>query len=186
MESRLPYLWYEGGKTIIENGQMLCKEESLSKRESKRLNKLIYNLRILYCLECHKHIDARVYQYSLEYYGYPLCRSDQRKIDRHTNNGTSRETINLYYALKKNCFSPILEKFDGHKHIDIAFERPKLYIEIDGKHHHHNASQALKDLKRNIYSKQDGYHTIHIPNIAIHEKFEEVLNQISKFVLENY
>ena len=140
----------------------------------------------MYCLECHKHIDARVYQYSLEYYAYPLCRSDQRKIDRHTNNGTSRETINLYYALKKNYFSPILEKFDGHKHIDIAFERPKLYIEIDGKHHHHNASQALKDLKRNIYSKQEGYHTIHIPNIAIHEKFEEVLNQISKFVLENY
>ena len=59
------------------------------------------------------------------------------------------------------------EKNDGHKHIDIAINKAKTYIEVDGQHHANNKMQALTDLKRDSYSLEDQFITIRIHNCLI-------------------
>ena len=59
------------------------------------------------------------------------------------------------------------EKNDGHKHIDIAIDKAKTYIEVDGQHHANNKMQALTDLKRDYYSLEDQFITIRIHNCLI-------------------
>ena len=99
---------------------------------------------------------------------------------------TTREVIDLYFALKRKGFEPDLEKFDGHKHVDIVFERPKLHIEVDGIQHNQSTRQALSDLKRTFYSMQDGYITIRIPNVLVRNDLNETANFIGEFILERY
>jgi very-short-patch-repair endonuclease len=47
-----------------------------------------------------------------------------------------------------------LEKWDGHKHIDLAIVKAKLNIEIDGSQHHFNPRVAFANLKRAEYSQK--------------------------------
>jgi very-short-patch-repair endonuclease len=79
-----------------------------------------------------------------------------------------------------------MEKFDGHKHVDIVFERPKLHIEVDGIQHNQSTRQALSDLKRTFYSMQDGFLTIRIPNILVRNELTETVNYLVKLILERY
>ena len=62
-----------------------------------------------------------------------------------------------------------LEKWDGHKHIDIAIVECKVNIEVDGLQHGYSHKQALADLERTYYSFKKGYVTLRIPNVLVHD-----------------
>jgi len=73
------------------------------------------------------------------------------------------------------------EKWDCYKHIDIAIEEPKIYIEVDGKHHNLDKNQALRDLMRTYYSfKDDGYITLRIPNVLTRD--DETIKITAEFI----
>jgi very-short-patch-repair endonuclease len=74
------------------------------------------------------------------------------------------------------------EKWDGHKHIDLAIPRARLDIEIDGNQHYESAHQILSDLDRSHYSNNEGYSTIHIPNEFIDNPghFERLITALTK------
>ena len=77
-------------------------------------------------------------------------------------------------ALRKKDILTLLEKWDGHKHIDIAIPKYKINIEVDGEHHNTRPKQALTDLKRTFYSFKKGYFTLRIPNSLVKNHFEEL------------
>src|SRR5262245_10304 len=106
------------------------------------------------CIECKSYIHLNVFNYSLENFGAPLCRSHQNFI---RNKKTTPETLKLYFALRILGVPAELEKFDGYKTIDIAVVEAKVNIEVDGLQHRYNPGQALADLKRTYYSFKKGY-----------------------------
>lgn len=135
------------------------------------------------CLNCHKSIDGNVYLYSKEHYGFNICIKCQKWLDHQI---TTNEVLDLYFALKIRGFEPELEKYDGYKHVDIVFERPKLHIEVDGAQHNRNTNQALSDLKRTFYSLRDGYMTIRIPNVLVRNELNETTDYLIDLILERY
>lgn len=136
------------------------------------------------CLECNQYINQSVFQYSLNNYGIPLCIEHQRWIDEMIHQTTS-ETISLYFELKKYGIPAEIEKFDGHKHIDIAIPEAKINIEVDGGHHNYDFYQAMSDLKRTYFSFRKGYYTIRIPNVLIHNRIEETARYIVEILNES-
>lgn len=116
-----------------------------------------------YCIECNCYISNQVKIYSVNKWGIPLCLEHQEWLQQIRNFSTDY-AIRLYFHLKSNGVPAQLEKFDGHKHIDIAIPEAKINIEVDGAHHNYNTTQALSDLKRTYYSFRKGYYTIRIPN----------------------
>lgn len=56
------------------------------------------------------------------------------------------------------------EKWDGHKHIDIAIPEAKYNIEVDGRQHSSNLKQVIADTKRDFYSRQKGFETQRVSN----------------------
>ncbi|QTV05910.1 DUF559 domain-containing protein [Faecalibacter bovis] len=135
------------------------------------------------CLECNHHITEAVFIYSLEKYNTPLCMYHQNWIN-HIVLTSTNETIRLYFALKVLGLNPILEKFDGYKHIDIAFPKEKINIEVDGSHHNKNKFQAMTDLQRTYYSFMKGFYTIRIPNSLVNDDvlLEEATDYIFNMV----
>ena len=94
------------------------------------------------------------------------------------------EAKDLHQALIDEGVPAELEKWDGHKHIDIAIVESRINIEVDGEHHNHDSRQALKDLKRTYHSFKKGYFTIRIPNSLIREEFHETVDWILDIIEE--
>jgi len=113
------------------------------------------------CIECNDVLPDAVYQYSLDKFGAPLCRHHQTWLSNSNSSSYAKE---LYLELKKNGVPAKLEKYDGHKKIDIAIPECKVNIEVDGLHHNFDPFQALADLQRTYYSFLKGYITLRIPN----------------------
>ncbi|MBS7333135.1 MAG: DUF559 domain-containing protein, partial [Weeksellaceae bacterium] len=120
------------------------------------------------CLECKYKITESVFIYSLKAYNIPLCMYHQNWVD-YLSEISTNETIKLYFALKTKGLNPVIEKFDGYKHIDIAFPKEKINIEVDGSHHNKNKFQAMTDLQRTYYSFMKGFYTIRIPNSLVND-----------------
>jgi very-short-patch-repair endonuclease len=99
-----------------------------------------------------------------------------------TERQTSWQTARLCKALKENGVNAINEYYDGHKTVDIAILRAKIFIEIDGLQHFIDPKQILSDFKRDHFSDGDDFHTIHIPNKIIEDHLEEVAKAISEVV----
>lgn len=93
----------------------------------------------------------------------------------------SKQAFALYLALKENGISAELEKSDGFKKVDIAVDEVNLHIEVDGQHHH-IYEQALTDLKRTIYSLQNDFITIRIPNALIDQNLKRTRNELSDII----
>lgn len=85
-------------------------------------------------------------------------------------NRSTPEAQKLGGLLKRLGWNVEFEKYDNHKHIDLAIEEAKTYIEVEGSHHNWRAEQALTDLKRDSHSEEDGYETIRVPNSVIRDK----------------
>lgn len=96
---------------------------------------------------------------------------------------TTPNQIKLYDELTKNHIKCELEAYDGNKHVDIAIERAKLYIEIDEEHHLTNSNQLYSDIKRDYYSWKNGYYTIRIPSERISKDLERIVTAIKDLIL---
>lgn len=131
-----------------------------------------------FCSQCKETISEEVYQFSVDHFSRALCREHQKENNpkTYTAKRSSKnkpeptpEAITLYNILKKLGYNAKLEKWDGHKHIDIAIPDLKINIEVDGMQHSYDKNQALADLKRTSYSFKKGYMTFRIPNKLIQE-----------------
>lgn len=131
------------------------------------------------CVECAAPLDKRVYNYSIDNFGAPLCRGHQDWIKTKKTTDTARS---LYFALKQHGVPAELEKFDGYKTIDIAIPECKVNIEVDGKHHNSNPNQALSDLQRTYYSFLKGYITLRIPNSLVERDLESTVDYLVRLL----
>jgi len=95
---------------------------------------------------------------------------------------TTKQAAKLHSALIKRGIDAFIEKWDGHKHVDISIPNAKLYIEIDGNGHFTDAKTIERDLVRDQYSSNDGYETFRVPNCVIDEEIQAVVNAICKVV----
>ncbi|WP_295671871.1 DUF559 domain-containing protein [uncultured Mucilaginibacter sp.] len=103
-------------------------------------------------------------------------------IQKIEQSSVTEESLILYFLLKDNGVDAELEKYDGHKSVDIVIESAKVHIEVDGGHHNYNSKQALADLKRTFYSFKRGYITLRIPNSLIKKEPEETADYITDFL----
>lgn len=95
-------------------------------------------------------------------------------------NGVSEQARLLHSALLQHGVEAEIEKWDDHKHIDLSIESAGLYIEIDGDNHYTDSDTIMRDLKRDYFSNEDGYDTIHIPNFIIESKLHEVAEALTE------
>ena len=86
---------------------------------------------------------------------------------REQDHGATPEARELGKRLAEYGWKVELEKWDGHKHIDIAIVESKVNIEVDGGQHNYSVHQALADLERTYYSFRKGYVTLRIPNVLV-------------------
>jgi hypothetical protein len=130
-------------------------------------------------------LDSDVYQYSVQKFQHPICRSHQDFIREKLTGSTTQEAVRLYFALLQRGVPAELEKYDGYKQIDIAIVEAKVNIEVDGGHHIYSGHQALKDLQRTLYSFRKGYLTLRIPNSLIRSNLSEAVDLIIDFLDES-
>jgi len=71
-------------------------------------------------------------------------------------------------------------KDETHKVVDLRVRKAKVDIEVDGLHHLLNPIQINRDLDRSYHSQQDGYATLHVPNMAIHMHLKRVAHSIAQ------
>ena len=93
----------------------------------------------------------------------------------------------LRTSFEVNAIIPMLpaaeiEKFDGHKTIDIAIVEKRVNIEVDGIHHNANPQQAFADLQRTYFSFLKGYLTLRIPNSLVRNNLEETADMITEIL----
>lgn len=128
------------------------------------------------CLKCGYPLYDEVYDYSIRNHGFPLCRVCQCWLTSKTK--ATEYAKRLYLELKRRHVPVEIEKFDGHKTIDIAIPRFKINIEVDGSHHNKDSKQALADLQRTKYSLERGYETIRIPNSLIEDFLDRTADSL--------
>jgi very-short-patch-repair endonuclease len=92
----------------------------------------------------------------------------------------TKEALDLKHALEKLGIRVLAEVDDGHKHIDLTIPSARINIEVDGCQHFTDPYQILSDLKRNHYSDNLGYDTIHIPNKLIHENLGGIASALAE------
>ncbi|HAM88586.1 MAG: hypothetical protein US83_C0011G0049 [Candidatus Falkowbacteria bacterium GW2011_GWC2_38_22] len=111
-----------------------------------------------YCERCKEEISKEVNDYSQKYFNKSLCKKNHHQ--------PTFETSKLGHLLSDKYYWEVeFEKYDGYKHVDIAIDKARVYIEVDGQHHSYNQEQALADLNRDFFSFKEKYITIRIPNI---------------------
>ena len=147
-----------------------------------------------YCSECKKTIELKVYGYSKDKFGKALCLEHQKtykgapenrakpKVMYKSKTKATPEAKKLFFALKNRGVPAQLEKWDGHKTIDIAIPEAKVNIEVDGAQHHYSHKQAMADLWRTFYSFKKGYMTVRIPNRLIKENLEKTADLITELL----
>lgn len=135
------------------------------------------------CSYCNEELHDAISKYSFSLFKVPLCIRHQywfKKALAEDHNTTF--VLQLYVRLRELGVNPKLNKYDGHKTIDIALEKAKIHIEVDGVHHNKSATQALSDLKRTFYDMKRGITTIRIPNTLIQEGLDSCVEFLKKMV----
>jgi len=100
------------------------------------------------------------------------------------NSPTTQEK-KLLNALKKRGVECMPHYNDGFKTVDIAINKSKMIIEVDGLYHYLRPKQIVADIKRERYSEKNGFSTIHIFNSIIDDHLEEVADAIAKVAKAN-
>ena len=136
-----------------------------------------------HCLKCHYSIYDSVADYSESRLGFKLCKNCQKWLKEADPVLTSESKL-FFLGLRARGINAELEKFDGHKHIDIAITQAnsRLNIEIDGSHHYTDATQSFADFQRTYYSLLKGFVTIRLPNILVRERQNEVADFITELL----
>jgi len=135
------------------------------------------------CLHCNSYVDKKVCKQSKTKHGFELCFECQQKLI--SSNKSTIEATKLYLSLKKRDVPAELEKFNGYKTIDIAIVDAKVNIEVLGPHDHSKYKRALSDLKQTLYSFQDGYLTLRIPNVLIKKNLEKTAKCVTELIMHN-
>ena len=90
--------------------------------------------------------------------------------------------LKLSKALRSYDVQHKLEYSDGHKHVDIAIESAKLFLELDGSQHAFSPKQMLADDSRDKHSQRAGYTTKRIPNAWVDQNVEKLAANIAMLV----
>jgi len=131
------------------------------------------------CLECNVELDYVNHKNSMNSLGVELCSQHRIRMERLIEqNGTPLEAIQLYYGLKAEGVSAMLEWWDGKKSVDIAISRVKLNIEIDCEYHMMTHEQAINDLEEAMHSFKNGFTTIRIPHVLIKHYLKDTVHNI--------
>lgn len=93
-------------------------------------------------------------------------------------NGISDQARQLHSALMQRGLEAEIEKWDGHKHIDLSIESAGLYLEINGDNHYLDPDTIMRDLKRDYYSNEAGFDTLHVPNYFIENEIDAVADAL--------
>lgn len=96
------------------------------------------------------------------------------------NNKRTPQEIALKNKLDEAHINVQEQYDDGFKHVDLYLPDSKIYIEIDGPKHLNDATQLVRDLKRDYYSHKDGYDTVHIPNDVIDKDLGGVASALAE------
>jgi len=96
--------------------------------------------------------------------------------------GISNQARVLHSALVQRGVEAEIEKWDEHKHIDISVEKAGLYIEVDGDDHYTNPETLMRDLRRDYYSEESDFDTLHIPNFIIDKDVNGVADALVEVV----
>jgi very-short-patch-repair endonuclease len=157
------------------------------------------------CSKCGKRIGPGVFGHSVSKYGKPLCMNcqPQTKASYVNSSEPSRlilmdghgsldpkitpEARRLGEILLRKGWPVEFEKWDGHKHIDIAIVEAKVNIEVDGPLHNLSTKHALSDLKRTYHSFRKGFVTLRIPNCLVTNSriLQETADFIDEFLRES-
>lgn len=96
------------------------------------------------------------------------------------------QALKLSKALNDIDVKHILEYNDGFKHVDIAIEYAKLYLELDGSQHAFSPKQMCVDDDRDKHSLRDGYITKRIPNIWVDKDVDKLAVSIASLANKRY
>jgi very-short-patch-repair endonuclease len=129
-----------------------------------------------YCYICKESISPQVCDYSTKNLGTALCMKHQKTV--------TPEALKLSRALRSLEVEHILEAYDGHKHVDIAIESAKLYIELDGSQHGFSSKQMLADDDRDKHSVKAGYTTKRIPNSWVNQNTDKLALNIARLAMK--
>lgn len=94
----------------------------------------------------------------------------------------SQQAQRLYEALLERGIKCIPEYSDGHKHVDIAVVKAKLYIEVDGLNHFTDADQINRDLKRSHFTDGDDFRTFYVTNQILKYYLNSVVDALVKVI----
>ena len=131
------------------------------------------------CLECNLELGYVDHKNSMNALGVELCSQHRIRMEKLMDqSGTPLEAIQLYYGLKEEGVSAMLEWWDGKKSVDIAISRVKLNIEIDCEYHMMTHEQAINDLEEAMHSFKNGFTTIRIPHVLIKHYLKETVHNI--------
>jgi very-short-patch-repair endonuclease len=131
-----------------------------------------------YCYVCKETINQKEYDYSTNTNGIALCSNHQKTV--------THQALKLSKALNSLRIEHKLEQGDGFKHVDIAIEFAKLYVELDGSQHVLSPKQMLADHERDKHSLRAGYITKRIPNNAIDKDVDSVATGIAMLAHKRY
>jgi very-short-patch-repair endonuclease len=92
----------------------------------------------------------------------------------------TKQVLMLVEALKQRGVILEVEKWDGHKHIDIYIPNDNLYIEVDGVPHATNVKQIIADFNRDYFSFKEGFFTKHITNELIEAHLDKIADAIAQ------
>jgi hypothetical protein len=138
----------------------------------------------LICCQCNSRIEQAAYNFSIKKYKFPLCEDCQiwfiGKIFH-----TTKETLQLYFALKHKGLPVNLEKHYRYKKAEIIVQEANLHIEVDRTHTQANIAQALLDLKNKQTASQDPVLTLKVPESLVKFNMEQTTDLIERCVMEN-
>ncbi len=127
-----------------------------------------------FCSVCKESMSGQVYDFSIKHYGSALCMKHQKTV--------TPQALKLSRSLKSFNVEHKLEQYDGYKHVDIAIESAKLYLELDGSQHVFSTKQMLADDDRDKHSQRAGYTTKRIPNAWVDQNVDKLAYNIARLV----
>lgn len=127
-----------------------------------------------FCSVCRDSISDQVHDFSMNRFGAALCMSHQKTV--------TPQALKLSKALKSYDVQHTLEYSDGHKHVDIAIESAKLYLELDGLQHAFSPKQMCADDERDKHSLKAGYTTKRITNAWVDQNADKLAANIAILV----
>lgn len=131
-----------------------------------------------FCSVCKENISGQVYDFSMNHFGSALCMNHQKTV--------TPQALKLSKALTDMGLKHQLEHDDGFKHVDIALEWAKLYLELDGSQHAFSPKQMCADDERDKHSLRDGFVTKRIPNIWIDRDVDKLAVSIATLANKRY